>query len=198
MSDCKRCEQPLSKTYWEDPNWTFSPVCGTCHDVMFEHSGLIGAERVTAPDPVPLRDLKEALGSSSKPDLTHCRRSLMVYAARACEYGSAKYERANYLRPVEGPQANFERLRAYLRACASHLMCTLDSMERHQASDPGLQDASGLERAAYAPDMEAGATFPASELPHLAHAAASLMMALEQATASGLLPDDPGRPWEKR
>ena len=54
-----------------------------------------------------------------------------------------------------------------------------------------------MEFAAISPDLDTDGKFPASKLPHLAHAAASLMMAIEQATTNGLLPDDPGRPWEK-
>jgi hypothetical protein len=147
-----------------------------------------------------VKDMKEALGSARKADLTHVRTSLMTYVARACEYGAAKYERANFARPAGETKEDFERLRAYLRAAVSHLMVTLDSMERHQSRDPQLRDAWGMRDAAYAPDTDAkeGCPVGASGLPHLAHAAASLMMAIEQATLYGLLPADPGQPWEVR
>jgi hypothetical protein len=146
---------------------------------------------------VKLADMKEGLSSGRKPDISHVRTPLMVYTARACEYGSAKYERANYLRPVGGPRADFERLRAYLRAAVGHTLATLDAMEAHQAQDPELNDVEGMRTAAFAVDNDAapGATYPASGLPHLCGAAASLNMALTQAVAAGLLPADPGQPW---
>lgn len=155
-----------------------------------------------------MKDMKEALGSARKADTTHCRKSLAVYVARACEYGSAKYERANYARPVAdrefdaaaGLAPDFKRFRAYLRAAKDHIEDVLSSMERHQALDPHLTDDEGLRRAAYAEDTDAkpGCPVGASGLPHLAHCAASLMMAIEQATFYGLLPADPGQPWAER
>jgi len=150
-----------------------------------------------------VKDLKAALNSGVKPDLTHCRKSGMVYAARANEYGSDKYERANYLRPADGDpfdvRANFERYRGYLRATLSHVVETLDAMELHQAGDPLLEDVDGMRAAAYAPDTDAtpGAKVGASFLPHVAHAIASLTMAIEQATRFGLTPKDPGQPWKR-
>ena len=124
----------------------------------------------------------------------------MTYVARASAYGSAKYERSNFLRAVSdaGPaRADFERYRAYLRATLSHIVENLDAMEEHQANDPHLADIEGMLRAAFAADTDAtpGAPVGASGLPHIAHAAASLNMALAQAVNSGLLPRDPGQPW---
>jgi hypothetical protein len=160
-----------------------------------------------------VKDLKEALGSTRKPDITHVRSSIMRYIARACEYGSARYERANYARPAGDDRepslglqaraiarADFERFRSYLRAAVSHLMATLDSMEHWQSCDPNLENISELTAAAYAQDTDAkpGCPIGASGLPHVAHAAASLMMAIEQATLYGLLPEDPGQPWAER
>lgn len=143
-----------------------------------------------------MKDMKEALGSTVKPDLTHVRKGIMVYIARACEFGSFKYERGNYLRQVgdqDGFAADFERLRSYLRAALGHVVDTLDAMEMHLAIDPDLEDDDGMLRAAYAADD--GDIPKTSGLPHLAHAAASLMMAIEQAVVHGLLPEDPGQPW---
>lgn len=149
-----------------------------------------------------MKDQKEALTSTRKPDITHARKSLMVYIARACEYGGAKaYERANYLRSSGPPESrattDFQRLRQYLRAGVGHMVDVLDSMEHHQANDPDLQDTVGMSIAAYAADTDAtpGAKVGASKLPHLACAAASLMMAIEQAVACELLPADPMQPW---
>jgi hypothetical protein len=93
-------------------------------------------------------------------------------------------------------RANFERYRAYIRATVSHLIKTLDDMEMHQSGDPDLQDSVGMMVAAYAKDTDAGIKFPASGLPHVAHAVASLNMAIAQAVNGELLPADPGKPWE--
>lgn len=148
----------------------------------------------------PKKDLKEGLSSNRKPDTTHIRTPFMNYCARACEYGNAKYQRANYLRKVGGVKEDFLRLRAYLRAAKSHIDCTLDSMELHQADDPDLQDEEGMKRAAFCEDTDSTPNAPigASGLPHLCGSAASIMMAITQAATYGLLPYDPGRPWEKK
>jgi hypothetical protein len=146
-----------------------------------------------------LRDLKEALSSLRKADTTHMRRYFSVYTSRPCEWGSVKYERANYLRsPGDGSmRAHFERFRAYLRAARDHIDDVLQSMEEHQANDPQLLDVEGMKRAAYAVDRDEkpNCEYGASLLPHVAPACSSLMMAVEQAVKFGLLPKDPGTPW---
>ena len=146
-----------------------------------------------------LTDLKEGLSSNRKADTTHIRTPLLVYGARACEYGSAKYERANYLRPVGSTAGDFNRLRAYLRAAQSHITQVLDSMEMHQSQDPNLTDEAGMKRSAYCEDTDTkpGDKVGPSGLPHLCGAVASLMMGITQATTYGLLPADPGTPWVK-
>jgi len=147
--------------------------------------------------------MKEALGSGRKPDLTNIRTPLMVYGSRACEYGSVKYERANFLRATgDGPHSeptpdDLHRLRTYLRAVMSHTMATLDAIERHQANDPKLADVAGMKRAAFAEDTDpdtSGKVGP-SCLPHLCGAVASLNMGIAQAVDCGLLPADPGQQW---
>lgn len=160
------------------------------------------ARRGETPGPV-VKDMKEGLTSARKADITHVRKAFLTYTARPCELGSVKYERSNFLRPatpVAGGAplaADFVRFRAYLRAAASHIVEALDAMELHQAGDPNLLDEDGMRRAAYAEDTDVtpGAKVGASRLPHVAHACASLMMAVTQATNSGLLPADPGTPW---
>lgn len=151
-----------------------------------------------------LKDMKEGLSSSRKPDITHVRLPFMIYTSRPAEYGNDKYERSNFLRPLTDqgytgtPTANdFERFRAYLRAAASHIFRTLDAMERHQSLDPKLRDVEGMKESAYAADTDVtpGAKVGASLLPHVAPACSSLMMAITQAVACGLLPEDPGTPW---
>jgi hypothetical protein len=147
-----------------------------------------------------VKDMKESLSSTRKADLTHIRTPFMVYGSRACEYGSEKYERGNFLRPMPSQRENFLRLRAYLRAGVSHVMQVLDAMEAHQARDPQLEDVLGMQRAAYAEDTDEDTTGKVgpSGLPHLCGAVASLNMAITQATCAGLLPADPGQPWKQR
>jgi len=150
-----------------------------------------------------MKDLKEALSSGRKPDITHARTPLLVYVARGCEYGDStqggKYIRANYLRPTEDLKADFLRYRAYLRAVVSHASQILDSLELHQAMDPDLTDVEGMKVAAYAKDVDAapGCTVGASRLPHACGLAASINMVITQAVNAGLIPADPGQPWRK-
>lgn len=150
-----------------------------------------------------LHDLKEALSSARKPDLTHVRTAFMIYTCRPCSYGDDKYERGNYMRQVNGgstDRADFLRFRAYLRAAMSHISQTLDAMEAHQANDPQLLDVRGMRTAAYAADTDEtpGARVGASMLPHVSMACASLNMAITQAVKYGLLPADPGRTWQMK
>ena len=145
------------------------------------------------------KDMKEALSNGLKPDLTHVRKASMIYEARGKEYGDYKYERGNYLRPTGSTQGDFVRFREYLRAAMSHLVEVTDSMERHLAQDPCLEDIEGMKTAAYAVDTDSapGAKVGASLLPHCAAAAASLSMAITQAVEYGLLPRDPGQTWHR-
>lgn len=145
-----------------------------------------------------LADSKAALLSGDKPDITHVRTPLLNYVARNSEYGSDKYERANFIRKTESLAKDFERFRGYLRAAISHAIKTLDAMERHQANDPGLTNEVGMRNACYAQDTDpdkSGKVGP-SHLPHIGGTCASLNMALEQAVTAGLLPEDPGQPWK--
>src|SRR5574342_25504 len=153
-----------------------------------------------------MKDMKEALSSGRKADTTHVRRHFQIYTARMCEWGSVKYERANYLRPpgpakktCDSPMArSFERYRGYLRAARDHIDDVLQAMEKHQSTDPLLENDAGMRAAAYAVDTDEkpGCQFGASHAPHVAPACASLMMAIEQAVMYGLLPADFGTPWE--
>lgn len=149
------------------------------------------------------KDMKESLTTARKADITHVRTAFLTYTARPCEYGSDKYERANFRRPtgdavhIVPTRADFERFRSYLRAAVSHAFDTLDSMEAHLANDPQLLDVEGMKIAAYAVDTDVtpGSKVGPSMLPHVAAACASLNMAITQATDCGLLPRDPGTPW---
>jgi hypothetical protein len=99
---------------------------------------------------------------------------------------------------MDSLKGDYLRLRQYLRATVNHIIQTLDEMEKNQADDPNLEQETAMKIAAYAADLDSkpGCPVGASNLPHLAHAAASLNMAIAQAVYSGLLPEDPGRPWE--
>jgi Domain of unknown function (DUF5664) len=144
-----------------------------------------------------LVDMKEALGNSIKPDITHITTAFLNYNARACEYGSEKYQRGNYRRRLPSRKDDFNRALAYLRALLSHTTKAIDSMSIHLSRDPELVDYVGMARAVLARDTDTNGIFPASGLPHLAHAAASMVMLLTQATDAGLLPLDPGCPWRQ-
>lgn len=148
----------------------------------------------------PPVDLKESLSSGRKPDISHMRTPFLVYGSRACEYGSAKYQRANFLRRTGGGMADdFQRLRSYLSAVQRHVLEVLDRMEAHQAVDPLLLDDDGMKVVAFCCDNDftPGAPVGPSKLPHLCGAVASLNMAIAQAVDCGLLPRDPGQPWAK-
>lgn len=136
------------------------------------------------------KDMKQALQSGIKPDTTHVRGPTRVYIARAQEFGDFKYERANCYREAPDDVKDVDRLRGYLRACVDHAQELLDSLERHQANDPNLEDVEGTKQACYAPDKD-------SKVPAIAHAAASLNIAITQAVEAGLLPADPGQPWRE-
>ncbi len=146
-----------------------------------------------------LKDMKAALGNFTKADTTHVRMGIKRFIARVCTYGSIKYERANYLRPVGDSVADFRRFRAYLRAAQDHIGETLDLMESLQSSVEDLSEIpfSELAAACYAADTSPGNDkVGPSYLPHVAHAAASLMMGIQQAIDAGLLPKDPGPAWK--
>lgn len=151
-----------------------------------------------------LKDMKEGLSSARKPDITHVRTPFKVYTTRPCEYGSFKYVRANFMRPVSPSgytgtptREDFERFRSYVRASIAHASQALDAMELHQATDPDLLDVEGMRAAAYAADTDEDTTgkIGPSFLPHIAPACSSLNMAITQAVLCGLLPADPGQPW---
>ncbi len=148
-----------------------------------------------------MRDMKEALGNARKPDITHVRKALKYHIARACEYGSDKYERANFMRDSGGTaKEQVEALRVYARAAMGHLDDFLESLEMHESTDPNFEDIDGLCLAMYAEDTDAkpGCKVGASHLPHLAHGAASFMMLLTKLVLGGWLPMDPGTPWREQ
>jgi hypothetical protein len=104
----------------------------------------------------------------SKPDLSHVRRALMVYVARAHEFGDQQPGRA---RGDWLERRTRDALRNHLRAVVGHVMEELDALELGGAA---------------ARDRESGVL-------HLAHAAARINMAIAVGVLGGILPDDPDR-----
>lgn len=142
----------------------------------------------TAPSPVK-GDMKAGL-TNGKPQLSQLPIAALVYATRAAEYGNSpgKYERGNYLRPTIDTLADFHRLLGYLDASLRHTNKVTTEMNRTL----GCTDQTKA-------DLMAGANCidPESGLPNLCGSLISIMMAIQQAVDAGLIPADPGRPWEK-
>lgn len=134
-----------------------------------------------------MSDMKQGMGR--KPPLAQVPPALLNYAARAHQYGADKYQLGNYLREAPEGMTDMDRLLEYISAAQRHLAAWADSIIRHLGG--GKNRALDLDTACHAPDSESG-------LPHAAHAAASLGMALQQAADAGLMPLDPGAPWEKK
>lgn len=152
-------------------------------------------EDVPEPASTPLRDMKAALSSGVKPDVSHVRSTTMAYIARGCDWGNSpgKYRRANYLVRQPDLAADLRRYRAYLAANIRHATHALDLLEQLESQFP---DFAGVKpevarEAVYAADLESG-------LPSMTGVLASAQMAVQQAVDAGLLPADPGRPWEKK
>jgi hypothetical protein len=136
---------------------------------------------------VEKQDMKAALGNK-KPPLCHVPVALLNYAARAHQYGAEKYVLGNYLRPPAEGLSDVARLLEYISATQRHLAAWTDSIIRHLGG--GRQAVDNLNDACFAEDMDTSEG-SGSHLPHAAHAAASLGMALQQAADAGLMPIDP-------
>jgi len=135
-------------------------------------------------------DMKEGL-TNGKPQLSQLPQAGLIYTARAFEYGCSptKYERGNYLRPTVDTLADFDRLLSYIDALLRH--ATKLTTEMNRARGCTDQTEADLKAAAMYIDKESG-------LPHLCGMMASGMMAIQQAADAGLIPADPGRPWERK
>lgn len=141
------------------------------------------ADRVVAKEAA--KDLKAGVGGK-KAQLSHLPLGALTWAARAFQYGSSKYVRGNYLRPTVDKLADFDRLEAYLDATLRHILATTTEMEWAR----GCTELEGRH-------LLAGAFLDGdSKLPHLCHALASILMAVQQGIDAGILPEDPGTPWE--
>lgn len=134
-------------------------------------------------------DMKQALTSGARPKLSILPKVALVYTTRALEYGAAKYARGNYYGPAPAGVTPAERLLGYIDAAQRHLSRVSDNLNR------AMGTGGDLAAAAATVDADGGGKFPASSLPDLAHALASLAIGVLCGVNDGLLPEDPGQPW---
>lgn len=138
-------------------------------------------------------DMKKGLGGN-RPALSIQPRAGQIYNTRALEFGADKYARANHYGPAPerlGANADVLRLLGYIDATMRHLTRVSDAINR------ALGTGGDLAAACATVDDESGGGFPASNLPDLAHALASLNIGVSCAVDDGLLPADPGQPWKQ-
>ncbi len=139
-------------------------------------------------------DMKQG-SAGPKPQLSQIPKASKVYIARGLEYGSDKYVRANHYGSAAPAPANIPapdsvvRVLGYIDAAQRHLTEVSDAIQR------AIGTGGDVRAAVYTRDMDASADFPASQLPDLCGAAASVALAISCAVNDGLLPADPGRPW---
>lgn len=136
-------------------------------------------------------DMKHGLGGT-RPQMSILPRSGLIYGGRAIEYGADKYSRGNYHGPAPaklGEDAEAKRLLGYIDATMRHLTRVSDAINR------ALGTGGDIAAACATVDSEASGGFPASNLPDLAHALASLLIGVSCGVDDGLLPADPGQPW---
>lgn len=140
--------------------------------------------------PSAIGDMKAGL-TSDRPKLSLMPTQAELYAVRALEYGAEKYKRGNYHgKPPAGvvPQA---RTLGYIDAAIRHLRKVSRAYNRSVGTG-----GDGIAAISVTDDVSSG-NFPASRLPDLAHAAASIALAIECAVDDALLPEDPGQPWKR-
>lgn len=141
--------------------------------------------------PRAIGDMKHGLGGA-RPQMSILPRAGLVHGGRAIEYGADKYARGNYHGPPPaklGQDADVKRLLGYIDAAMRHLTHVSDAANRALGTGGDVGASCAIV------DDEASAGFPASNLPHLAHALASLLIGVSCAVDDGLLPADPGQPW---
>lgn len=131
-------------------------------------------------------DMKAGMGK--KAPLAHVPQALMYYSSRAHQFGADKYRLGNYLQLPPSGVTDVDRLLEYISAAQRHLSKWADSIVRFQGD--GVGKAKNILEACFAPDDE-------SALPHAAHVAATLGMAIQQAVDAGLMPIDPGVTWDR-
>jgi len=135
-------------------------------------------------------DMKHGL-TSSKPKLSIIGRRSMNYQTRGMEYGDDKYARGNYYNAPPAGVSRVERFMGYVDAAMRHL--TDIALAYNYAKGTG----GDVGAACSIIDDEINGEFPPSMLPHIALAAASMMVGIEVAVMDGILQADPGQPWKK-
>lgn len=114
-----------------------------------------------------------------------------VHSCRVTEYGADKYARGNYHgAPPEGVSPE-QRGGEYIDAAMRHLGKVA------QAYNEALGTGGDVRAALALVDDEPSGGFPASNLPHIAHAIAGLKILVECLVHDGILPADPGQPWKR-
>jgi hypothetical protein len=141
-----------------------------------------------------LGDMKSGLVGGARPKLSILPRHGLIHGTRAIEFGADCYARGNYHNPPPeelgtADVAGAKRLLGYIDATARHLSKVADQINR------ALGTGGDLAEAASVVDDVAKKDFPASGLPDLSHAIASLLIGVTCAVDDGLLPADPGQPW---
>lgn len=138
-----------------------------------------------------LNDMKAGLASTRKPMLSMIPRVAKTYLTRALMYGSVKYRRSNFYGDAPPGVTPALRLLAYLDATERHISRVTDALNL------AIGTGGDVVAAARTADDDGGGDFPPSMLPDLAHALASLAIGVLCAVKDGLLPEDPGQPWEQ-
>ena len=137
------------------------------------------------------RNQQTANTGRDRPKLSILQYNGMVYSAAGTTYGADKYARGNYFGKLPTGVSAVDRFLEYLDAAMRHIGKMAHAINVAKGT-------GGDQRAACAlPDDEASGGFPASNLPHIAHAIAGLMIAVECGVTDGLLPADPGQPWKR-
>lgn len=139
--------------------------------------------------PRAVGDMKQGL-TGTRPRMSLLNRHAAVHQVRGIEYGADKYVRGNYHGAAPAGVAPIERALGYLDATLRHLLRVSDAVNR--ALGTGGDVAAALQTR----DEDGGGRYPGSGLPDLSHALASLAIGIGCAVDDGLLPADPGRPWD--
>lgn len=134
-------------------------------------------------------DMKQGL-TGSRPKLSIVPRAAMIYITRPLEYGADKYARGNYHGPAPVGVTPVDRLLGYLDAAQRHITRVTESINRAMGTGGDMAAACSTV------DDDGGGKFPASDLPDLSHAMASLAIGVSCAIEDGLMPADPGQPWK--
>lgn len=134
-------------------------------------------------------DMKQGL-TGSRPKMSILPRVALVHTVRAIEYGADKYARGNYHGPPPPTVSPEDRLLGYIDATMRHLTRVADMINRAKGTGGDIRAACRTR------DEDGGGKFPASSLPDLSHALASMAIGVSCAVDDGLLPEDPGQPWK--